>query len=151
MNDIDKILSTIDTQRREWETGSESVSLHMFAAAVNDLGYQSINKLKKYGVDADELIDEAIAKYLAYLESNPNDAVAHNNIGAFLLNRNKPAEAKSHLETALNLESNDQNIHYNMRIACINNGQPKTTWHVVPPKVDQGVYTLRAYFNPHGM
>jgi Flp pilus assembly protein TadD len=61
--------------------------------------------------------DEAIRHLEQSLRLNPNNADAHNELGALLANRGEIAEAIPHFEQALRLDPNHAGARENLRRA----------------------------------
>lgn len=59
-------------------------------------------------------VDEAIEHYEHALSLNPDDALAHNNLGLMLASQGWPNEAIFHYECALSLNPEDATAHYNL-------------------------------------
>lgn len=145
----EQLLQTLQRLRHALESDIRPEDLHQFAACVDDLGYDSFG-LDKLGLSFEQLTAEIQAAYKVYLQQQPKDAVARNNLGVFLANQREFEEARQHFERALEIDQEDATIHRNLQVVDILTGKPKDQWHEVPD-VGRGTATLSVYFDAHGM
>jgi Flp pilus assembly protein TadD len=149
--DLEQALARIDQGRETIRAHVNSVAVHAFTKAVDDLGYVAYQALQSKKVNHAELVKEAIGYLKSYLATNPADAVALNNLGVLLTNNGDREEPRRLFRAALKLAPHDSNIHENLMILDILAGKPKAQWHAVPEDTHGGELTLTAYFDPHGM
>jgi tetratricopeptide (TPR) repeat protein len=149
--DLDQVLARIDQARETISAHNNSVAVHAFTKAVNDLGYIDDRALQSRKVSHAALVKEAIGYLRSYLERSPTDAVALNNLGVLLADNGDRSEPRRLFRAALKLAPNDSNVHENLMILDILAGKPKARWHAVPEDTHAGELTLTAYFDPHGM
>ncbi len=150
MERIKNIIRDANNLREILKDNFEIITLHKFAAKVDDLGYASVRDLKKFGINLKKLEKEVITMYREHLQRYPDDSVSINNIGVFFANRRNYNDARSHFELALKMENEDANIHENLRLMDILTNKPKNEWHNFYC-TKRGGLTLLAYFDPHAM
>ena len=68
-------------------------------------------------------VNEAIAYFQRALRIRPDDAQAHNNLGAILFQVGRVPEAILHLEQRLRLKPGDANAHYGLGTALLELGK----------------------------
>jgi hypothetical protein len=77
--------------------------------ASDEMGHLWLQMLPRGGGDHRRELQEAVMHHR--VEKNPNDAVAHMNLGAILLSRLDPQGAVTELRTAARLEPNQPEVH----------------------------------------
>jgi Flp pilus assembly protein TadD len=149
--DLERTVARIDRARESIRAHIDADAIHAFTKAVNDLGHFDYQSLQRKAVNHAELVKETIGYLRTYLETNPEDAVALNNLGVLLGNNGERAQPRRLIKAALKLAPDDANIHNNLRILDISARKPKAKWHEVPEGAQGGDLTLTAFFDPHGM
>jgi tetratricopeptide (TPR) repeat protein len=77
--------------------------------ATDEMGHLWLQILPHYPGDHRRELQEAVMRHR--LEKNPNDVVAHMNLGAILLSRLDPQGAVTELRAAARLEPNQPEVH----------------------------------------
>ena len=149
--DFKRTVSEVD---RAWESiraRLDADGVYAFVRAVNDPGYFDYRALQAETLSHSELVQEAIGYLKSYLDLNPKDFVALNNLGVLLADSGERVQSRRLFRAALKLAPNDRNIHENLRTLDILAGKSQTKWHDVPESAQKGEQTLSSYFDPHGM
>ncbi len=149
--DLKQTIANIDRARESIRAHIDSAGVYAFTQAVNDLGYFDYRALQAEALSHSELVQEAIGYLKSYLDLNPTDFVALNNLGVLLADSGERLQPRHLFKAALKLAPNDRNIHENLRTLDMLAGKPQTKWHDVPEGAQKGERTLSSYFDPHGM
>ena len=149
--DLKQTIADIDRARESIRAHIDSAGVYAFTQAVNNLGYFDYRALQAETLSHSELVQEAIGYLKSYLDLNPKDFVALNNLGVLLADSGERVQSRRLFRAALKLAPNDRNIHENLRTLDILAGKSQTKWHDVPEGAQKGERTLSSYFDPHGM